>query len=627
MPETELSDYRRVEHDRAVLDVAEALRERTGGAATRLISREVTGAYGRRPFVDGWRIPIEFDDGRTRHVDILVSPRFPHTPPRGALVDRPEYLVWPHIEHDGVLCLLPHSTEFDRMSPGEVAIDILNRSVTMIDALIEGTIVERDLKEEFLTYWFYACDDNCKNVVVLFDASGPSRVLSAFRHGGIAYVADDLNLLRRWVGNRFGAKIASKVAKKVQPAALIWLGLPPLPSEYPRFGGDVVELVKDDDASLEVLVQAAKGSHEECLVLIGAEGRGGPGLVAMRIDRNRSNGARGSTRRRKGRVHRGFRAGHVPNKVAFERTYGRKIKVHRTQIERADAAWVHGRGQDARSRELLKKTVTVFGCGSVGSLVAEHLARSGVGKLNLVDFDTLCWANVGRHALGGAASGQKKSTKLAEALRRDYPHLSIAGFDSDIEGAVYGDVPRLTGNDLILSATGNWAAESLLNEWHWKSSFDSPVVYGWTEDHAVSGSAVVVAPRSSCLACGIGRTGEPYLRATEWPDKTEITTEPSCADHYQPYGAIELGYITAMIANTVIDELLRPSKESYRSVWFSKKVVDFGGRWSDHFREVLGGERVGSGIVNLKWGGGDCVICSHGRRARAQEDGEASSAR
>ena len=135
------------------------------------------------------------------------------------------------------------------------------------------------------------------------------------------------------------------------------------------------------------------------------------------------------------------------------------------------------------------------------------------------------------------------------------------------------------------------------------------MVYGWSEDHAVSGSAVVVVPGGNCLACGIGRTGEQHLNATDWPDKPMVNTEPSCADHYQPYGAIELAYITAMIANTPIDELLRPSKESYRSVWFSSKVVDFGGRWSDRFSEVVDGQKVESGILRLSWGGKRCALC------------------
>ena len=609
MPETEFSDHRQVEHDRAVLEVTGALREHTGGAATRLDSRRVSGSYRRRAFVDGWRVPVDFCDGGWRDVDILVSRWFPRTAPRAALVDRPEYLTWPHIERDGVLCLLPDSTEIDPTAPAEVALNILNRSVAMVEALMEGSIVERDFKEEFLTYWFYACDSSSKNIVVLFDPTGPSRVVRAFTHDGLVYIADDVDSLRCWIEHRFGRKAAGKVAKQAKPAALIWLDEPPLPGEYPRFGGDVVQLLGGEDTgSLDVLTQAAKGSHEECLVLLGAEGRGGPGLVAMRIDRNQRDAAR----RSKGRMHRGFRTGRVPDKVAFARTFGTEIKVHRTQVERADPAWIHGRGQDPRSRALLEKTVTVFGCGSVGSFVAEHLARSGVGTLRLVDYDTLCWANVGRHALGATAHGRKKSIALAEGLQRDYPHLSILGSDADIERAVYGGTPHLVGDDLIVSATGNWPAESLLDEWHRKSGFGNPVVYAWTEEHAVSGSAVVVAPNGNCLACGIGRTGEPHLKATDWPDRPEVSTEPSCADHYQPYGAIELAYITAMIANTAIDELLCPSKKSYRSVWFSSKVFDFGGRWSDGFSEVLGRKNVESGIVKLSWGGERCALCSPG---------------
>ena len=502
MPETEFSDHRQGEHDRAVLEVTGALRKHTAGAATELDSRTVNRIYGRREFVDGWRIPVDFDDDSSRNVDILVSRWFPRTPPRAALVDRPKYLTWPHIERDGVLCLLPDSTEIDTTAPAEVALNILSRSVTMVDALIEGTIVDRDFKEEFLTHWFYGCDDSSKNIVVLFDPARPSRVVRAFGHDGLTYVADDVDSLRRWIGNRFGLKAAAKVAKQGTPAALIWLKEPPLPREYPRFGGDVVKLLDDDAVSLHVLAQAAKTSREECLVLLGAEGRGGAGFVAMRIDRDQRGGAGRSTRRSKGGMHRGFRARHVPERVAFERTFGTQVKVHRTQVERADSAWIHGRGQDPRSRELLDKTVTVFGCGSVGSLVAEQLVRSGIGKLILVDYDTLCWANVGRHALGAGASGQKKSIELAKRLRSEYPHLSIVGFDADVERAVYEDNPCLAGNDLIISATGSWAAESLLNEWHWKSGFSNPVVYGWTEEHAVSGSAVVVAPGGDCLACG-----------------------------------------------------------------------------------------------------------------------------
>ena len=48
-----------------------------------------------------------------------------------------------------------------------------------------------------------------------------------------------------------------------------------------------------------------------------------------------------------------------------------------------------------------KKHVMIFGIGGVGSFTAESLARCGVGKLTLVDFDTIAVHNINRqiHAL------------------------------------------------------------------------------------------------------------------------------------------------------------------------------------------------------------------------------------
>ena len=43
-----------------------------------------------------------------------------------------------------------------------------------------------------------------------------------------------------------------------------------------------------------------------------------------------------------------------------------------------------------------KKKVIVFGIGGVGSFAVEALARSGVGKLVLVDDDTVCLTNLNR---------------------------------------------------------------------------------------------------------------------------------------------------------------------------------------------------------------------------------------
>ena len=64
-------------------------------------------------------------------------------------------MTWPHVESDGILCLLPNMAECDPDDPYGVAENLLNRSVRLVEELLEGTIVERDFREEFLTYWAY----------------------------------------------------------------------------------------------------------------------------------------------------------------------------------------------------------------------------------------------------------------------------------------------------------------------------------------------------------------------------------------------------------------------------------------------------------------------------------------
>ena len=352
MRDATFSDKGVVGHERAIREVTQCLREHTGGVATRLEHGAIEATYRKRNFADGWRIPVAFPDGKTRNIDLLVSLFFPRSAPRAALVDRPDHLTWPHIEYDGVLCLLPNSSEIDPTAPGEVALAILNRAVRLVEELIEGSIVERDFKQEFLTYWFYACHETGKNVVILFEPVGPSRVLRRFTWEGKVYVGEDVSSLQQWMDRRFGAQTAAKAAKSAKPAAFIWLQEPLLPNEYPECGSDILELASGrDEEAVGILAEAASAGDDECLVLLGAEGRGGAGVVAVRIDRNRSQ--RTGNRRARDKMHRGFRAGRLPPAVAMERTYGRN-EVRRAQVERADAAWVHGRGQDVRSRILPK---------------------------------------------------------------------------------------------------------------------------------------------------------------------------------------------------------------------------------------------------------------------------------
>lgn len=69
---------------------------------------------------------------------------------------------------------------------------------------------------------------------------------------------------------------------------------------------------------------------------------------------------------------------------------------------------------------------TVVGLGGVGSWVAEALARSGVGKLTLIELDDICITNTNRqlHALTSTL-GQQKNATLSARLKDINPELMV----------------------------------------------------------------------------------------------------------------------------------------------------------------------------------------------------------
>jgi len=70
--------------------------------------------------------------------------------------------------------------------------------------------------------------------------------------------------------------------------------------------------------------------------------------------------------------------------------------------------------------------VCIIGIGGVGSWTAESLARTGIGKLTLVDMDEVCVTNVNRqvHAIDGEV-GQLKVESIARRISRISPECVV----------------------------------------------------------------------------------------------------------------------------------------------------------------------------------------------------------
>lgn len=96
---------------------------------------------------------------------------------------------------------------------------------------------------------------------------------------------------------------------------------------------------------------------------------------------------------------------------------------------------------------LSKKHVGIAGLGGLGSNIAVMLARSGVGKMTLVDFDVIDPSNLNRQHYFNRHVGQKKTEALRQQLLEINPYLEIHSEATYIDHSnfsnLYGDVDLL----------------------------------------------------------------------------------------------------------------------------------------------------------------------------------------
>ena len=597
----------------AVNAVRARLRTLHGAEPLPLGQEDLSGYHHQWQIVAGWRITVDFGEAGPRRIDILIPYAFPLAWPRFALVDRPPFLDWPHVERDGILCLLSNMTEVDPEDPAGIVVDLLSRATRLVRELIEGRIVERDFRDEFLTYWRYDENGPDRRLTSIIRVERPSREICVWQAPNIKLLGETEAEVTAWLRSRYGA--AALRRSRAERALLIWLDQPLLPYEYPKTARDLFRLAERAGENVSTqLAQIALARQDSIVVVLAADARFGPGLVTVTVS------APGVLRAAPGGMteplNRGFRPAKLPPEVLLDRYFDLE-PVRRGEPSRADAPWVHGRGHDARSARLITQTVTVLGCGSLGAPVAVALAQAGVGRINLVDHDQLTWANVGRHPLGASFVDQNKAEALAAKLRADFPHASFEPFPTAASALIADGQRTLLGSDLVVSAMGSWRPESQLNDWHCRQDRPMPIVYGWTEAHAAAGHAVVIGARGGCLRCGVGRTGVPLFQVTSWPNGgSGALEEPACGAHYQAYGPVELSFVTGLMAQTALDCLLGKISQSTHRLYAARRPLldDAGGGWSTDFAASYPDRLDGGHIIERHW---PISTCAHCRQAAA----------
>jgi molybdopterin-synthase adenylyltransferase len=234
-----------------------------------------------------------------------------------------------------------------------------------------------------------------------------------------------------------------------------------------------------------------------------------------------------------------------------------------------------GLGEDGQAA-LARARVAIVGCGALGGLQAEALARAGVGWISVIDRDFVETSNLQRQFLfseDDASRALPKAVAAERRLRQINSTIEIRGIVADVDSASIADL--MEGSDLILDATDNFETRFLVNDFSVARSI--PWIYG-----AAVGSYGLMMPvlpgETACFRC-------------IYPDPPP-SVQPTC----ETSGV--LGSITMLIASLQAGEALKILSGHSELV---RRAIVRADVWSGGVREVAAPARDP-----------DCPACGRG---------------
>jgi len=200
-------------------------------------------------------------------------------------------------------------------------------------------------------------------------------------------------------------------------------------------------------------------------------------------------------------------------------------------------------------QKLLASRALVVGCGALGSVIANTLARAGVGKLLLVDRDFLELNNLQRQVLydeDDVTAGLPKAIAAKNRLEKINSQIEIDAVVADVD---HTNIERLLdGVDCLIDGTDNFESRFLLNDAAVKLGV--PWVYGGCI--GAEGQTLTILPgKTPCLRCLM-------------PEPPPPGTTPTC-DSAGILGTI-IGVIASLESNEAL-KILSGHAEAISRTW------------------------------------------------------------
>ncbi len=200
-----------------------------------------------------------------------------------------------------------------------------------------------------------------------------------------------------------------------------------------------------------------------------------------------------------------------------------------------------------------RKRAVILGCGSVGSLVALELARSGCGHFLLVDSDTLEYHNLCRHQCGIEDVGDLKVNALKRRILNINPYADV-----EVSGTVFQDINKqklddfcIPGDTVFVGCADNRTADVYANRISicYKCAYVS--IGFWERAYAGEIFYHIPGRDMPCYECAIGDGGG-KVEANHHVYSTQENLE---GIKFEPGISVDINFITTIGIKLIIDIL------------------------------------------------------------------------
>lgn len=121
---------------------------------------------------------------------------------------------------------------------------------------------------------------------------------------------------------------------------------------------------------------------------------------------------------------------------------------------------------EEKTDKLIGSSVMIFGIGGVGSFTAEAISRCGVGKIILVDFDTVSLSNINRQLIADTSTiGKKKTSVMAERIKKINPDCTVIEKDVFVTAENAVEIIKSENVDYVIDAIDNVTAKIAIIEY------------------------------------------------------------------------------------------------------------------------------------------------------------------